>query len=232
MPVRAGALSSPASGQLAVFVRWVRRAGRGDVPAGASPRCTHASASCVRRSQVLQVCTEEPSRPVQPDRMNELIVSVRSHVPGSRGRQLRSAQTAKRPTGALACSRWPVRRPLPSPALGRRDRRASLWWELGTVVADAAGVFGLNVTDSSEWLLKQPVKGVEPDLHGMVCIRMVGGMNRRTPPSELAPDPETWPHAQLADTGGAAVQHLARRLVDVMRERGAEPAQGCGSRLA
>lgn len=45
---------------------------------------------------------------------------------------------------------------------------------------------------------------------------MVGGMKRRTPPRELARDPETWPEADLADTGAAAVQHIARNLTAAM----------------
>lgn len=48
---------------------------------------------------------------------------------------------------------------------------------------------------------------------------MVGGMARRTPPRELARDPETWPHAQLADPGAAAVQNIARTLAAAMAER-------------
>lgn len=48
---------------------------------------------------------------------------------------------------------------------------------------------------------------------------MVGGMKRRTPPRELARDPETWPEASLADPGAAAVQHIARTLTAVMSER-------------
>jgi DNA-binding phage protein len=48
---------------------------------------------------------------------------------------------------------------------------------------------------------------------------MVGGMKRRTPPRELACDPETWPEADLADTGAAAVQHIARTLTAVMSRR-------------
>ncbi|WP_079071211.1 helix-turn-helix domain-containing protein [Streptomyces yokosukanensis] len=50
---------------------------------------------------------------------------------------------------------------------------------------------------------------------------MVGGMNRRRPPRELAGDPETWPHAQLTDPGAAAVQDIARTLAEVLAERGA-----------
>ncbi|WP_405772002.1 helix-turn-helix domain-containing protein [Streptomyces sp. NBC_01538] len=48
---------------------------------------------------------------------------------------------------------------------------------------------------------------------------MVGGMARRTPPRELARDPETWPHAQLTDPGAVAVQHIARVLTAAMEGR-------------
>ncbi|MGA4841383.1 helix-turn-helix domain-containing protein [Streptomyces sp. G45] len=37
-------------------------------------------------------------------------------------------------------------------------------------------------------------------------------MKRRTPPRELADDPEAWPHARLSDPGGAVVQLIARAL--------------------
>ncbi|MFE1249552.1 helix-turn-helix transcriptional regulator [Streptomyces sp. NPDC058766] len=45
-------------------------------------------------------------------------------------------------------------------------------------------------------------------------------MNRRRPPRELAGDPEAWPHAQLADPGAAAVQHIARTLAEFLAEHG------------
>jgi predicted transcriptional regulator len=45
---------------------------------------------------------------------------------------------------------------------------------------------------------------------------MVGGMNRRRPPRELARDPETWPHAQLADPGAAVIQAIARTLAGAL----------------
>ncbi|WP_246150433.1 helix-turn-helix domain-containing protein [Streptomyces qinzhouensis] len=44
-------------------------------------------------------------------------------------------------------------------------------------------------------------------------------MKRRTPPRELACDPETWPEADLADPGAAAVQHIARTLAAVLARR-------------
>lgn len=49
---------------------------------------------------------------------------------------------------------------------------------------------------------------------------MVGGMNRRTPPRELAADPETWPHGHLTDPGAAAVQDIARTLARILGDRG------------
>jgi DNA-binding phage protein len=49
---------------------------------------------------------------------------------------------------------------------------------------------------------------------------MVGGMNRRRPPRELAADPETWPHAQLTDPGAAAVQDIARTLARILGDHG------------
>ncbi|MFI7341837.1 helix-turn-helix domain-containing protein [Streptomyces sp. NPDC050085] len=49
---------------------------------------------------------------------------------------------------------------------------------------------------------------------------MVGGMKRRTPPRELAGDPEAWPEADLTDPGAAAVQHIARTLASAVAERG------------
>jgi transcriptional regulator with XRE-family HTH domain len=49
---------------------------------------------------------------------------------------------------------------------------------------------------------------------------MVGGMNRRTPPRELAADPETWPDCHLDDPGAAAVQEVARTLATVIAGRG------------
>lgn len=48
---------------------------------------------------------------------------------------------------------------------------------------------------------------------------MVGGMKRRIPPRELAHDPETWPEADLAEPGAAAVQDIARALATAMSER-------------
>ncbi|WP_411098860.1 helix-turn-helix domain-containing protein [Streptomyces sp. x-45] len=48
---------------------------------------------------------------------------------------------------------------------------------------------------------------------------MVGGMKRRTPPRELACDPETWPEADLAEPGAAAIQDIARALAAAMSER-------------
>lgn len=45
---------------------------------------------------------------------------------------------------------------------------------------------------------------------------MVGGMNRRRPPRELARDPEAWPHAQLTDPGAVAVQAIARTLTSIL----------------
>lgn len=48
---------------------------------------------------------------------------------------------------------------------------------------------------------------------------MVGGMKRRTPPRELAHDPESWPEAGLVEPGAAAVQHIAGALAAVMSER-------------
>ncbi|MFE0063481.1 helix-turn-helix domain-containing protein, partial [Streptomyces sp. NPDC059003] len=45
-------------------------------------------------------------------------------------------------------------------------------------------------------------------------------MNRRTPPREIAQDPETWPHAVLVEPGAAAVQHVARALAAAITERG------------
>ena len=49
---------------------------------------------------------------------------------------------------------------------------------------------------------------------------MVGGMNRQTPPRELAADPETWPHGYLTDPGAAAVQDIARTLAQILGDRG------------
>ncbi|MFE9612041.1 helix-turn-helix domain-containing protein [Streptomyces sp. NPDC006012] len=74
-------------------------------------------------------------------------------------------------------------------------------------------------------------EGVEVDLHGKECICMVGGMNRRKPPRELATDPETWPDGHLADPGAAAVQHIARALAAAVAERGLSlrgVADACG----
>lgn len=48
---------------------------------------------------------------------------------------------------------------------------------------------------------------------------MVGGMKRRTPPRELARNPEAWPEADLADPDAAAVQHIARALAAALAER-------------
>ncbi|RZE03618.1 hypothetical protein C0Q64_10810 [Streptomyces albidoflavus] len=48
---------------------------------------------------------------------------------------------------------------------------------------------------------------------------MVGGMKRRTPPRELARDPETWPEADLADPGAAAVRDIARAPAAAMSAR-------------
>ncbi|WNF31057.1 XRE family transcriptional regulator [Streptomyces sp. C11-1] len=49
---------------------------------------------------------------------------------------------------------------------------------------------------------------------------MVGGMKRRTPPRELARDPETWPEADLTDPGAVAVQDIARTLAAAISECG------------
>ncbi len=49
---------------------------------------------------------------------------------------------------------------------------------------------------------------------------MVGAVNRRTPPRELAADPEAWPDGHLTDPGAAAVQDIARTLARILRERG------------
>jgi hypothetical protein len=48
---------------------------------------------------------------------------------------------------------------------------------------------------------------------------MVGGMNRRRPPRELAADPEAWPDGHLTDPGAAAVQDIARTLTAVISQR-------------
>lgn len=48
---------------------------------------------------------------------------------------------------------------------------------------------------------------------------MVGGLNRRTPPRELATDPEAWPDGHLADPGAAAVQTIARTLARILGDR-------------
>ncbi|WP_086860742.1 helix-turn-helix domain-containing protein [Streptomyces milbemycinicus] len=49
---------------------------------------------------------------------------------------------------------------------------------------------------------------------------MVGGMNRRKPPRELATDPESWPDGHLTEPGAAAVRDIARSLAGAMAERG------------
>ncbi|MEU6026961.1 helix-turn-helix transcriptional regulator [Streptomyces tauricus] len=46
---------------------------------------------------------------------------------------------------------------------------------------------------------------------------MVGGMARRTPPRELARDPETWPHAELTDPGATVIQVIARALANALK---------------
>ncbi|WP_073737287.1 helix-turn-helix domain-containing protein [Streptomyces sp. NBC_00341] len=46
---------------------------------------------------------------------------------------------------------------------------------------------------------------------------MVGGMNRRTPPRELARDPEAWPEAVIGDVAAATVQAVARALAAALR---------------
>lgn len=54
---------------------------------------------------------------------------------------------------------------------------------------------------------------------------MVGCMARRTPPRELARDPETWPHAELTDPGAPVVQAIARTLANALQAQKRSPRQ-------
>lgn len=48
---------------------------------------------------------------------------------------------------------------------------------------------------------------------------MVGGYARSRPPRELADNPEAWPHADVADTAAAVVQHIARAIDFSIKQR-------------